>query len=210
MLRIQRFCVYWKNFIKNPQTKLAKKKRAVALIQKVLRGYQARRAHMYEILNAKADAMHEPFRIVDIISRGHFQRRVRRVWLDYKWRKAEKKRKKAERLAKSKGKKKKKKKKPAATLPPGTSIDMLDGMTNINLGQTGDGEIPEAGEDGEEGGDDLERGDGEEGEDGEKAEGEDAGPKVTLEQSEELKKAFDEKHADQEGLITKEEITALL
>ena len=162
---------------------------------------------MYQILNAKADAMHEPFRIVDIISRGHFQRRVRRAWLAYLWNKAEKKRKKAERLAKSKGKKKKKKKKPAAALPPGTSIDMLDGMTNINLGQTGDGEIPEAGEDGEEG--------GEEGEDGEKPEGEEGEegekpPKLTLEQLEELKKAFDEKHADQEGLITKEEITALL
>ena len=129
---------------------------------------------MYEIMNYRAELMADPWKRIDIIARGHFQRRVRRAWLDYKWRKAEKKRKKAERLAKSKGKKKKKKKKPA--LPPGTSIDMADGMTNINLANTGDGEITEAGEDGEDGeGDDAEKPEGEEGEEGDK------GPKLTAE-----------------------------
>ena len=64
---------------------------------------------MYEIMNLRAEAMAEPWKRIDIIAKGHFQRRVRRAWLDYKERKAEKKRKKAARLAKGKGKKKKKK-----------------------------------------------------------------------------------------------------
>jgi len=89
---------------------------------------------MYELMNMRADLMHEPWRIIDIIARGHFQRQVRRVWLAYKARKAEKKRKRLARLKKNKGKKKKKKKKAAAaTMPPGTSVDMMDGVTNINL-----------------------------------------------------------------------------
>jgi hypothetical protein len=42
------------------------------LVQTVLRGYQVRRKYMYDLLNAQADAMHEPFRRIDIIARGHF------------------------------------------------------------------------------------------------------------------------------------------
>lgn len=80
---------------------------------------------------------------------------MRRAWLAYKERKAEKKRKRLARLKKNKGKKKKKKKKAAAaTLPPGTTVDMLDGVTNVNLAQTGGEEPPEEDEDEPE---DLER-----------------------------------------------------
>jgi Ca2+-binding EF-hand superfamily protein len=38
----------------------------------------------------------------------------------------------------------------------------------------------------------------------------DKGPKLTPEQSEELKKAFEEKHADSEGMLTKEDLIPLL
>ena len=48
-----------------------------------------------------------------IVLQTSFQRRMRRVWLAYKFRKAEKKRKAAERAAASKGKKKKKTARPA-------------------------------------------------------------------------------------------------
>ena len=161
---------------------------------------------MYDIMNLRADAMAEPWKRIDTIAKTQFKRRVLRAFRDYKFRKAEKARKKREKAAKGKGKKKKKKRRPAL-LPPGASIDMADGMTNINLANTGDGEIPEAGEDGEEG-------EGDEGDEGEKAEGEegeeaDKGPKLTPEQSEELKKAFEEKHPDSEGLLTKEDLIPL-
>lgn len=160
---------------------------------------------MYELMHLRTSLMYEPFRIIDIIARGHFQRRVRRAWLAYKERKAEKKRKRLARLKKNKGKKKKKKKKAAATLPPGTSINMLDGVTNINLTQTGgEGEAPEEENEDEEEGDDLERADGEEGEQGEE------GPKLTPEQAEKLQKDFEERNPDQEGLVTRLDLAALL
>jgi hypothetical protein len=72
IIRIQKFCVYWKNNIKNPKTKAGIRRHAVGLLQKYLRGYQVRRKYMYDLLNLQADKMYEPFRIIDIIARGHF------------------------------------------------------------------------------------------------------------------------------------------
>ena len=96
------------------------KTKAALLIQKVMHGYQARRKAMYLILDQKTEIMNEHFWRIDKISRAHFQRMIRRAWLNYKWNKAEKKRKKAEKKRKkdakaklNKGKKKKKKKKAA-------------------------------------------------------------------------------------------------
>jgi segregation and condensation protein B len=85
---------------------------------------------------------------------------------------------------------------------------MMDGMTNINLAATGDGEIPEAGEEGEdgegEGEGDLERAEGEEGEEGAKL------PKISAEQALELRKAFDEMDENGDGVVGKEELAKLL
>jgi hypothetical protein len=65
----------------NPKNKFAMKTKAANLIQKVMHGYQARRKTMYLILDQKTDIMNEHFWRIEKISRGHFQRRIRRAWL---------------------------------------------------------------------------------------------------------------------------------
>ena len=52
----------------------------------------------------KCDKLFEEYHRIDVITRGHFQRRIRKVWLAYKERKAEKARKKAEAEAAKKNK----------------------------------------------------------------------------------------------------------
>lgn len=52
-MRIQRFCVYWKEYVKNPKTRAAKMRKGTVLIQKVLRGYQVRRKYMYDLMHLK-------------------------------------------------------------------------------------------------------------------------------------------------------------
>jgi hypothetical protein len=103
-----------------------------------MHGYQARRKTMYLTLDQKTEIMNEHFWRIDKISRGHFQRMIRKAWLKYKWNKAEKKRIKAEKAKKNKGKKKKKKKK-AAPKPDQVTND-ADGVTNINAMEMDDDE----------------------------------------------------------------------
>ena len=78
---------------------------------------------MKEMANHKIQLLYDDWHRIDLIMRGHFQRRVRKAWLKYKERKAEKKRKKAEAAAAKKGKfggrrAPSKKAAPAAPKPP--------------------------------------------------------------------------------------------
>ena len=51
------------------------------------------------MVTLRVDKVYDEFHRIDVITRGHFQRRVRKVWFAYKERKAEKARLKAEAAA---------------------------------------------------------------------------------------------------------------
>lgn len=71
--------------------------------------------------DARADKLYEEFHRIDVITRGHFQRRVRRAWLAHRERKAEKARKAAEAAAAKKDKRfggRRARPKPAAAAAP--------------------------------------------------------------------------------------------
>ena len=71
-------------------------------------------------MDAKADKLYDYWHRIDVICKSHFQRRIRRAWLEYKRRKEEKARKKK---AAKKGKKKKKKAAAAASTTPTPGAD---------------------------------------------------------------------------------------
>ena len=76
------------------------------------------------MMHHKAKLLYDEYHRIDLIMRGNLQRRIRRVWLKYKHKKAEKARKKKEAAAAKKGKfgvKKKKAPAPAAPKPAVTS-----------------------------------------------------------------------------------------
>lgn len=75
----------------------------MALIQRTLRGYQVRRKVEYEVLNARADELWKYWEKIDVVAKGHFQRRVRRAWLAHKARQEEKRRKAEEAKKKQQG-----------------------------------------------------------------------------------------------------------
>lgn len=67
--------------------------------------------------NMQIDKEYEYWHRINLIQKGNFQRRVRRVWLAFKERKAEKERKKKEAEAAKKAKKPVRRRAPAAAAP---------------------------------------------------------------------------------------------
>lgn len=49
--------------------------------------------------NARCQKLYDEFHRIDLIVKGHFQRRIKRIWVKYKEKKAEKQRKKEEAAA---------------------------------------------------------------------------------------------------------------
>lgn len=95
----------WKATVRDPAKLKERQETATKLIQKFLRGYQARRKAEYWVMDAKADKLYDYWHKIDVVCKSHFQRRVRRVWLAYKARKAEKAKKKAAAKKKKGGRK---------------------------------------------------------------------------------------------------------
>ena len=97
------FRVYNEN-TRKPRIQREKEAVATVFIQKFLRGYQARRLTLKAKAEIKINALYDEWHRIDIIMKSNLQRRIRRAWLAYKERKAEKKRKAAEAAAAKKGK----------------------------------------------------------------------------------------------------------
>lgn len=72
------------------------------MLTKFCKGYLARRKCLKIKLHKQTNNLYSYYWKIDQIQRGHFQRMVRRAWLAYKERKAEKKRKKKEAADKKK------------------------------------------------------------------------------------------------------------
>ena len=116
---IQRGFRRWKRVHGDPKRRVAIRNGNAFLIQKFLRGYQARRKYMYKILEIRSERMYGYFSVIDKVTRGHFQRRIRRVWRAYKDRKEQKRQKAEAAAAANKGRRgfrKSTAKKPAAAL----------------------------------------------------------------------------------------------
>ena len=80
----------------------------------------------YWVMDAKADKLYDYWYRIDTVCQSHFQRRIRRAWLEYKRRKEEKAKKK-----KAAGKKKKKGKKKAAAAANPTPTPGAEGGVTI-------------------------------------------------------------------------------
>lgn len=62
----------WKQNIRDPAKLKLQQERATFLIQKFLRGYQARRVVDYWIMDAKADKLYDYWHRIDIVCKSHF------------------------------------------------------------------------------------------------------------------------------------------
>lgn len=69
---IQRGFRRWKRVHGDPSRRVAIRNGNAFLIQKFLRGYQARRKYMYNILEIRSERMYCYFSVIDKVTRGHF------------------------------------------------------------------------------------------------------------------------------------------
>ena len=103
ILTIQKGFRRWKAKYGDPQKIVRVKHEKAFFIQKFLRGYQARRKQIYRILNYRSDRMYGYFNVINKVSRGHFQRRVKRNWTRFRVKKEKQRLKKEADKAASKG-----------------------------------------------------------------------------------------------------------
>jgi hypothetical protein len=102
VLTIQR---RWRHYCKwylHPRKQRAAMKESTALLSRFCKGYLARKRGMKAMMHHKAQLLYDEWHRIDVIVKGHFQRRLRKVWMKYITKKKEKARKKKEAAAKKK------------------------------------------------------------------------------------------------------------
>lgn len=97
----------WRHYCKwflHVRKQVAAMKTSSSLLGRYCKGYLARRRGLKMMADHKIKLLYEEYHRIDVIVKGHFQRRVRKVWLAYKEKKAAKARKKKEAAAAKKKK----------------------------------------------------------------------------------------------------------